>query len=149
MWQVRQDRVCTCVRGLDDATPVQMDLRLQGGAGTTIVLPEIKNPKGFKPMPPRFVPGTGEDTRVTCFKASTPLQPDVYVVELGARDIVGHVSDWQSNGHLVVDTTPPTTGRVREHVGDAHEADCLVAAGTHMAIHVDWDGFAGDSPRRE
>ena len=145
VWQTHQDRVCTCVRGLDDASVVQMELRIQGVAGTKTVLPEIKNPLGFQPMPSRFLPGSDEAARVVCFEPSAPLKPDAYVVELGARDTVGHVSKWQSNGELVVDTTSPTMGRVREHLGDTHEVDCiLLSAGKNMAIHVDWDGFEGN-----
>ena len=147
VWQIRQDLVCTCVRGLDDATMVQMQLRVQGVDGTKVDLQEI--PKPFT-MPLRFSPRSDEAARVVCFKPKPPalLKPDAYVVELQAQDMVGHRSDWQSNGELVVDTTPPTMGRVREHLGDAHEADCMTTAGKNMTIHVDWDGFEGKFPSR-
>ena len=145
IWQIRQDLVCTCVHGLDDVSVVKMELRLQGVDGTKLILSQIKKVAGFRPMPQRFLPGSAEDARVVCFKPTVPLKPDAYVVELGARDSVGHVSTWQSNGELVVDTTPPTMGRVREHLGDTHEVDCiLLSAGKNMAIHVDWDGFEGN-----
>ena len=145
IWQIRQDRVCTCVRGLDDASVVKMELRVQGVDGAKLILSEIEKAGGFRPIAQRFLPGAAEDKRVVCFQPTSPLEPDAYTVELRARDSVGRVSTWQSNGDLVVDTTPPTMGRIREHLGDAHEVDCiLLSAGKDATIHVDWEGFEGN-----
>ena len=139
-WQTRQDRVCTCMRGLRDSSVVQLELRVRDSAGTKIVLRQIVKSS----MSRQLLPTVYNDARVLCFEPSTPLEPDSYGVELEARDIVRHFSIWPHNGELVVDTTPPTTGSVREHLGDAHETDCMVSDGKSMSIHVDWDGFEGN-----
>ena len=153
-WQTQQDRVCACVRGVRDASEVRMELHLQDSAGTKFVLTPMENDDARAGSQEHVQNFTGtefiskqiaaNDVRVHCFEPSTLLQPDSYGVELKARDIVGHSSIWPYDGEIVVDTTPPTTGSVREHLGDAHETDCMVSDGKSMSIHVDWDGFEGN-----
>ena len=113
------------------AAPGSSDLRLASGAPF--------------PAPAALSPGGAAISAAADAASPSPFQVVVRLLLLPALETAAAAKDPETYASLslvLVDTTPPTMGRVREHSGDGFEDDCMLA-NKNMTVHVEWEGFEG------